>query len=278
MALFGLLPNAPKPPDPKKTAAAQYQYNTQAAQDTIKMGAQSANRAGPFGSTTTQLDANGMPIGQTASLSGALQGSADNLTGNLGAQTGLLPSGPFNANVDASGIRQAYMDNAISAAQPEFARQDKLREIRMAERGLPIGSEAWSDAEDQVGEQRNQFLRGVGNDAFIAGTQEEQRQRGNALQDYLLPYQTAQSNLGLLQGIGGMTPGFAPLPSASVGAPDYSGMVQNNYQAKLDAYNNQMAGIGQLAGVGMGLLTAPVTGGAGLSNSLLGMGAKSIFG
>lgn len=278
MALFGLLPDAPKPPDPTKTAQAQYQYNQKAAQDTMRMGAAAANRTGPFGSTTTQVDENGMPIGQTATLSGALQGSADNLTGNLGAQTGLLPTGAFDPNVDASGIRQAYMDNAMLAAQPEFARQDKLREIRLAERGIPLGSEIFTDVENQVGEQRNQFLRGAANDAFIAGTQEEQRQRGNKLQDYLLPFHTSQSTLGLLQGVGGLTPGFAPLPTASVGAPNYDQLVRDKYDADMAAYNNQMGGIGQLVGTGLGLLTAPVTGPMGLSNTLLGMGAKSIFG
>ena len=119
MALFGLLPDPPKAPDPKKTAEAQYGFNKQAAQDTMRMGAAAGNRAGPFGATTTQVDENGMPIGQTATLSGALQGSADNLTSNLGAQTGLLPSGPFQSTVDASGVRSAIMDNAMLAAQPE---------------------------------------------------------------------------------------------------------------------------------------------------------------
>src|SRR5690606_4755149 len=119
-----------------------------------------------------------------------LQGSADNLTGALRAQTGLLPTGPFQSTVDASGVRNAIIDNAMLAAQPEFERQDKLREIRLAERGIPLGSEIFTDVENQVGEQRNQFLRGVANDAFLAGTQEEQRQRGNQLQDYLLPFQT----------------------------------------------------------------------------------------
>ena len=172
MALFGLLPDAPKPPDPDKTAATDLKYRVKSQQEQAKLGAQQGNLYGPFGSSTTQVDANGLPIGQTASLDPSLQGSAGNLMGNLSSQTGLLPSGAFDPNVDPSGIRSAYMDNAMLAAQPEWMRQDKLREVRMAERGLPIGSEAWGDAESQVGEQRNQYMRGAANDAYIAGTAE----------------------------------------------------------------------------------------------------------
>jgi hypothetical protein len=259
--------DAPKAPNPAKTAQAQYDWSKKAGQDTINMNAM--DRTGPFGSSTFTRDANGNPTGINTSLSGALQGSADNLTGNLGAQTGLLPSGAFNPNVDGSAIRTAYQDNAMLAAQPEWARQDKLNQITMAERGIPIGSEIDTDLSNRTSEQRNQYLRGVANDSYIAGANEEQRQFGNQLTQYQLPYQTAANSLGLLQGLNGLTP-QANQPQSSVAAPDYAGLVQNKYNADMANYNNSMTGLGQLASTGMGLLTAPLTGPLGLSSTLLG--------
>lgn len=229
----------------------------------------SLDKTGPFGSSTFTKDANGNPTGINTSLSSELQGSADNLTGNLGAQTGMLPSGAFNPNVDASGIRSAYQDNAMLAAQPEWARQDKQNNVTMAERGIPIGSEIWGDTQDKTGEQRNAYMRGAANDSFIAGANEEQRQYGNQLTQYQLPGQMASNSLGLLQGMNGLTP-QASQPQANIQAPDYSGMVQNKYNADSAAYNNKMSGLGQLASTGLGLLAAPMTG--GLSLGMMGMG------
>jgi hypothetical protein len=259
--------DAPKAPNPAKTAQAQYQWSKTAAQDQQRMNAM--DRTGPFGSSTFTRDAEGNPTGINTQLSGALQGSADNVTGNLGAQTGLLPSGAFNPNVDGSAIRAAYLDNANLAAAPEWARQDKLNQITMAERGIPIGSEIDTDLSNRTSEQRNQYLRGAANDSYIAGANEEQRQFGNQLTQYQLPYQTAANSLGLLQGLNGLTP-QANQPQSSVAAPDYAGLVQNKYNADMANYNNSMTGLGQLASTGMGLLTAPLTGPLGLSSTLLG--------
>lgn len=258
---------APKAPDAMQTAQQQSAFSKQAAGDTLKMN--SIDRSGPFGSSTFQRDSSGMPTGINSSLSPDLQGSAGNVTGALGTSTGLLPSTGFNPTVDASGIRSAYQDNAMLQAQPEWARQDKQNEVRMAERGLPIGSEAWGDVQNQVGEQRNQYMRGAANDSYIAGTQEEQRQYDNQLGEYKLPWETSANSLGLLQGYNGLIP-QAQQPQASVQTPDYMGASQNSYNAAMNQYNNQMSGLGQLAGTGLGLLTSPLTGAAGLSNTLLG--------
>lgn len=266
--------DAPKAPDPMKTADAQYKYSTKAAQDNLNMN--SLNRNGPFGSSTFQRDANGNPTGITTSLSGALQGGADSISGALGAQAGMLPTTAFNPNVDGSAIRTAYQDNAMLAAQPEWARQDKQNEVRLAERGIPIGSEVWRDSADQTSEARNQYLRGAANDSYIAGANEEQRQFGNQMAQYQLPGQMAQTNLGLLSSLNTLAPNAAQ-PTANAAAPDYSTLVQNKYNADMENYQNQQSGIGQLLGTGLGLLTAPLTGPAGLSNSLAGRAASGLF-
>lgn len=264
--LFG---SAPKAPDPNKTAQAQQQYNKTSAQDTLKMN--SMDRTGPFGSSTFQKDANGNPIGITNSLSPGMQTAADNVTGAVGAQTGMLPTTAFDPNIDANGIRQAYVNQGLLAAQPEWERQDKNREVTLTNRGLPIGSEAWTDAKNQVGESRNAYLQGLNNQAWQAGANEEQRQFGNQLTQYQLPQQMAAGGLGLLSGMNSLVPN-ANQPQANVGSVDYTGLVNNNYNQQMNAYNSKMQGLGQLAGAGLGLLTAPLTGGltGGLANTMLG--------
>jgi hypothetical protein len=268
---------APKQPDVNKTAATQAQYNQQAAEKTLQMN--SMDRQGPFGSSTFQRDANGNPTGITNSLSPGMQTAADNVTGAVGAQTGMLPTTAFDPNIDANGIRQAYVNQGLLAAQPEWQRQDKNREVTLTNRGLPVGSEAWTDAENQVGESRNQYLQGLNNQAWQAGANEEQRQFGNQLTQYQLPQQMAAGGLGLLSGMNSLVPN-ANQPQANVGSVDYTGLVNNNYNQQMNAYNSKMSGLGQLAGAGMGLLTAPlapvagVTG--GLANTILGKGISSI--
>jgi YD repeat-containing protein len=262
--------DAPKAPDPAKTAQGQYDWSKTAAKDQMNMNA--LDQTNPFGSSKFTRDANGNLTGINTSLSGALQGGANKIMGNVGAQAGLLPSGAFNPNVDGSAIRKAIQDNAMLAAQPEWNRQDDRWRIEREERGLPIGSEIDSDVAAQTGEARNQYLRGVANDSFIAGANEEQRQFGNALTQYKLPWETTASSLGLLQGLKGLTP-QASQPQASIAAPNYSQLMQNQYEAQKAQYDSEMGGLGQLASTGLGLLTAPWTGGAsvGLFGGLGGL-------
>ena len=268
--LFG---KQPKSPDPTATAQAQSAYNKTAAQDTIKMN--SMDRTGPFGSSTFQKDASGNPTGINTSLSPGMQTAANNVTGAVGAQTGLLPTTAFNPGTDAAGIRQSFVDQGMQYAQPEWARQDKNREITMTNRGLPIGSEAWTDAENQVGESRNQYMGDLSNRAWQAGANEEQRQFGNQLTQYQLPQQMAAGGMGLLAGMNGLTP-TAQQPQANVGSVDYAGLVNNQYNQQMAAHNAKMQGLGQLAGAGMGMLAAPMTGGTSLFGTMMS-GAKNMF-
>ncbi len=261
--------NAPKAEDPKITAAAQAGYNKTAAQDTKNMA---WDRQGLFGASTIDRDAKGNAVGMTNSLSPGMQTAADNVVGAVGSQTGLLPNTAFNPNTDAAGIRQAFVGQGMQYAQPEWARQDKNREITMTNRGIPIGSEAWTDAENQVGESRNQYMGDLSNRAWQAGANEEQRQFGNQLTQYQLPQQMAAGGMGLLSGMNSLTP-QAQEPNANVGSVDYGGMVQAKHASDTAAHNAKMQGFGQLAGAGAAILAAPMTGGT----SLAGMMASNMF-
>lgn len=272
-----IVKKSPKAPDPTTTADKQLTYNKTAAEDTLKMN--SMDRTGPFGSSTFQRDANGNPTGITNSFSPTMQGTADSIMGSVGAQAGMMPTTAFNPNTDASGIRQAFVNQGLQYAQPEWQRQDANRETMLRNRGLPIGSEVYNGEEARVGESRNQYMSDLSNKAWQAGANEEQRQFGNELTKYQLPQQMAAGGLGLLQGMNSLLP-QAQQPQANVGSVDYAGLVNNNYNQQMNAYNSKMTGMGQLLGGGLGLLTAPLTGGmtGGLANTLLGKGWNAMTG
>ncbi len=262
---------APKAPDPAQTAQAQAQYNQQAAGDTLKMNAM--DRTNPFGSSTFTRDASGNPTGITSSLSPELAGAAGNVSGAVNAQTGLLPSGSFDPNIDAAGLRQSYVDQGLNYALPAWQQEDKLRKVTQSERGIPLGSEIYTDMESGVADNRSRYLSDLASKAWQAGANEEQRQFGNELTKYQLPGAMAGQGLGLLSGMGGLIP-QAQQPQASVAAPNYTGLVQSNYQNEMQKYAADQQGLGNLLKTGAALALAPMTG--GLSTTLLGTGLGAL--
>jgi hypothetical protein len=266
MALFGLLPDAPKAPDPKKTAQAQQQYNQDA------FNASSIDRSNPFGSSTFNRDANGNVTGMTNALSGALQGGADAGANAASSQFGLLPTTGINWDTTtAPQIAQQNYDAYAAMTAPSRQQQQSELNVRMGERGLPIGSEI---SDNQWGNLNRDFALADTNAAAqawnaVPGMQGQMINNQIGMYDQAANSATKTTNaLGLL---GGLAP-QAQQPGQQQ-AVDYSGLVNNQYNAQMDSYNNEMAGYGALAGAGLGLLTAPMTGGT----SLLGMGAGGLF-
>jgi hypothetical protein len=272
---MALKPKAPKAPDPTKTAQAQAQYNTQAAQDTINMNA--LDRSGPFGSVNFQRDANGNVTGQTASLNPGLTGAANTGSNAFASQVGNINTGPINwDNTSAPAIAQQNMDayRALTAPQRQ-QQQDQLNET-LTNRGLPVGSEIWDNQWNNLNQGFNTADLNAAATAWNAVPGMQAQLTQNQIAQYNQPITSAAGTLGLLSGLGNLA-GYAPQPSANIAAPNYSSLVQNDYNNQMQQYNSQMSGLGSLASAGLGLLTAPLTGPVGLSNSLLGMGASKLF-
>jgi hypothetical protein len=274
---MGLKPDAPKAPDPTKTANTQLGYNTGAAQSTINMN--SLDRNGPFGSATFTHDANGNVTGQNISLSGALQGGANNVQNNFSSLTGNLPTSPINFDNNTVGnIVKSNYDAYSALQQPGRDQAQKNLDVTLSERGIPIGSEVYTDAQGNL-DRANSLADQNAAAQFLSAAPGLQAQLdANTINEYNAPYTTAANSLGLLSGLNGLV-SAAPQGSASVAAPDYAGLVQNNYNNQMQQYQDQMSGINNLVSGGLGLLTAPLTGGltGGLSNSLLGKGVSSLF-
>lgn len=272
---MGLKPDAPKAPDPTKTANTQLGYNTNAAQSTINMN--SLDKNGPFGSATFTHDANGNVTGQNVSLSDALQGGANSTQNAYTNLAGNLPTDPINwDNTTANTIAQNNINAYTQSVQPLRDQTQKNLDVTLAERGIPIGSEVYGDAQGNL--DRNNAIADTNAvaQAWNAVPGMQGQLINNQTAQYNQPYQAAANSLGLLQGLNSLaTP--AAQGSASVAAPNYAGLVQNQFDNQTQQYNSQMNGLGSLAGAGLGLLTAPLTGPAGLSSSLLGMGAQSLL-
>lgn len=271
MALFGLLPDAPTAPDPAQTAKQQLKYGTQAAQKQININ--SIDRTNPFGSSTFDRNAKGNVTGMQNSLAGPLAGAADSGSSAVASQMGLLPTNGINWDeTTAPAIAQKNMDSYYALTMPGRQQQQNELNVRMGERGLPVGSEI---SDNQWGNLNREFANADVNAAAqawnaVPGMQGQLINNQTSMYDQ--PAQSTAQSLGLLQGLNQLTP-QAQQAQGSIAAPNYAQLAQNQYQSQLDAYNNSMSGLGSLANVGLGLLTAPMTGGT----SLLGMGAGSLF-
>lgn len=116
-------PSAPAAPDPVATAAAQYQYNSQAAKDAAKLNA--VDQFGPYGSTQFARREDGTPYAQTVTLSPQVQAMLD---AQFGAGTAL---------------------NAAAQKQLGYLPQDKFQ--------LPAAPDARQYATDAFGEKTLDF-------------------------------------------------------------------------------------------------------------------------
>lgn len=274
---MGLKPDAPKAPDPTKTANTQLGYNTGAAQSTINMN--SLDRSGPFGSATFTKDANGNVTGQNVTLSSALQGGADNTQNNFSSLTNNLPTAPINFdNSTIDNIVKSNYDAYSALQQPGRDQAQKQLTTQLFDRGIPIGSEVYNDAQGNLDRANSLADQNAAATFLNAAPGLQSQLDANTINQYNAPYTTAANSLGLLQGLNGLN-SAAPQGSASVSAPNYAGLVESNYQNEMQQYQNEMSGINNLVSGGLGLLTAPLTGGVtgGLSNSLLGKGVSSVF-
>ena len=239
---------APKPPDPFRTAQAQQQFSTQAAQDQLRLNA--IDRTNPFGSVRFTRDAAGVPTAQNVTLAPNLQQTFDQGSAAASNLSRFLPQGQFRLADVPQGIdvAQNFFDQQLGLLSPVF---DQLN-VRAAERGLPIGSEA----EENIFRPLNQAVSQAAFNAVQLTPQEEQRQIGNALLERQLPFQETGQALGLLNQIN--VPGFAPQPTAGVAAPNFAQLQQQNFQNQAQIARDRNAAIGNILGAGASLAFAPI--------------------
>lgn len=211
----------PKAPDAKQTANDQFQYNVDSgtAQQNLNM----VNQTTPFGSLSysqTGTNADGTPVYQaTQSYSQPVQQSIDALLGKISGAAG---------STDPTAYQMSLFDKYY---RPLIDQQQRQLDNKLNTQGITMGSEAYNNAQNlqarNVADQQTNWLL---NSTALANQPYEQL---NELRT-------------------GASPGFAQTPTVSVQPPNYSGLVEQNYQqqtAQANALNQGLFGIGSgLAG------------------------------
>ncbi len=268
---FGSQPN---PPDPSLTSQTQQQYNVDAAKQQNQVN--SYNQQNPYGSMSYVADPNS-PSGYSLNTAYSApqqslfntQMGTQNLAGQLGNQLLSNSRGMYSQAPDISqgtqGIASYLNKMQQSYLQPIFNQQQSNTDAQLRQQGLTPGSEAYNNAQNLLarnqGDVTNQYL-----------TQNEGQAFNQAMQQYQLPLQTAQS----LYAMGAPTaPNFQQTPTSQIQPPNYQQAAQSNYAAQLQNYQAQNANLAKLGAAGIGLLGAPFSGGASLG---LAGGLGSMFG
>jgi len=257
---------------PTYDAAAATAAQTSANNTATSNNAKAANQTGPFGSATTQLDANGMPIGQTRSLSAPLTAAGNNVQAGVQQSSSWLPDQKFSLSDVPEGmdIAGATYKQGMNYLQPEFDRQNKAHEVRMSERGLPIGSEAWNDSTSVLGDTQGRQMTDLAMRSILATPAEQQRQIGNQLLERDQGYKDTSQGISLLSAMNGLAPTVQPVAQQT--PVDAATAYGNQYKSEADAYAAKQQGIQNALKMGVGLATTPFAGPMGMGSSLLGMG------
>lgn len=170
-------PQAPTPAAPQVVSQAQTGSNVDTAIANATLG--NVNQNGPLGSTSyqqtggTMVDGNFVPsYTQNTSLNPTLQSI---LTGTENTANSLVPTGQALADEFSGSLNgpnntiikngpQALDTNATNAIyagenallQPTFDEQQRQLQDQLSRQGIPLGSEAYGNAQTQLGTQQNQ--------------------------------------------------------------------------------------------------------------------------
>ena len=301
-------PSPPPAPDPRQVTAEQYQANLEAAAAQSRYGA--VNRYGPEGSTEYFFErdpATGqkVPVAQVISLTPEQQGLYDrqvDIAGNLAdtayKRSRSIPSGPFNLEglpdapsrsnygMDRDALEKDLYERTMRLMQPDLDLEAERFDQNMANRGLPLGGQAYSGATRQFRDSQDRIRQNIALEAIRAGGAEQNRlfgldaaTRDRALQERLLGRTQDMNELSaLLQGSPALAmPSYTNTPTPTIQAPDFQSAYNSKYNADLAAYNaeleNRSAFTSGLFGLAGNVLGA--AGSAGGFGSLFGGAAAS---
>ena len=110
-----------------------------------------------------------------------------------------LPTLPTDFEDTSRQVTQSVFDRQLGLLQPEFTRQRESLEQNLADRGLPIGGEAYNSAIDRLERQQGEQQQRLAQQADVAGGQEASRLFGQAstARGQLFREAAAQGEFGL---------------------------------------------------------------------------------
>lgn len=257
--------SAPKAPDPAKTAAAQGAWNSFTAQQQQQMNM--IDQETPWGNlvynqigTTWITDPNGKRVevprySATQTLSPEqqaifeqTQAAEGNLAGIANEQSKWLGDylkDPFEfTNQDAENWA---WDLASQRILPQQEQNRRELENQLINRGVRPGTSAWDSEMQRLTNANTDQLNQLALTGRSQAFGEQLTQRNQPLNEII----------GLLSGTQVQAPNttFAQTPQSQVAGVDYTGLVNQKYQADMNAYNSRMGALGGLFGAGMGLFS-----------------------
>lgn len=244
--------DAPEPPDPKETAAAQAQMNRETAVTQTGLNAQ--NQITPQGSLTYEQIGtwpDGTPRFQATQTLNPQEQEIYNLgaqtrtnMGNIGVEQSDKIRNLLNEPVDLSNdaVEGRLMELGRKRLDPMFAERGEQLRSDLINRGFREGTPAFEAEMRRFGEQQNDAY----NQLVLSG-------RGQSVQEILASRnQPINEITALLSGSQVSSPNFMNTPQTQVSGVDYAGMVNDNYQAELGAHNSMIGALAGLGGAAMG--------------------------
>jgi hypothetical protein len=252
--------SAPKAPDPVKTANAQAGLNRDTAITEAQLGM--VNQITPDGSltynqtgTSSFIDSKGNVVRTptytaTQTLSPqqqAIKAQTDAASLNLGTlanqQSAAIKdqlSNPFEFN-NSDAEQWAYDLASPRILQQQSKNESALRSQLIAS-GIRPGTAAWDSEMSRLTNANTDQL----NQLALTG-------RAQAYQEALTEYNNPLNSINaLLSGSQIQNPNFVTTPSPNVAGVDYTGLVNNQYNAQMQQYNSQMGALGGLFKLGAG--------------------------
>lgn len=263
-------PDAPAPPDPKQTSAAQ--TGTSVATALANTFLQNVNKVGADGSSLTYSNSGSQKFTDpytgvsydipqftaTEKLSGQAQKTFDaaqiakgNLADAASAKTASLKntlSQPWNA--DTSAIESRLFDLGSKALDPKFDRQRDDLETRLSNQGIKLGSDAYDRALGEMRETQNSAY----SDLALRG-------RGQAFGELQsIRNQDLNETNALLTGSQVSMPSNSVNTPSGIATTDNAGLINSNYQQQLAAWQQKVAARNSLMGGLFGLGAAGIMG------------------
>ncbi|TGT34982.1 tail fiber domain-containing protein [Mesorhizobium sp. M8A.F.Ca.ET.165.01.1.1] len=260
-------PSAPEPPDPKETSAASTSTNVGTAIANANLG--NVNQVTPNGNlsysqsgsykwndpyTGKSYDIPTYTATQTLSDAGqAIQGQTDaaklNLSKLANSQSAFLNdflAKPVDLSNDATEAR--LMDLGMKRLQPALDARRQANEADLINRGIRPGSDNYAQAQNIENQGENDAY----NSLLLSG-------RGQAVQEALAQNSAPINNLtALLSGSQVSQPNFVNANMPTIPTTDTAGLINTNYNQKLQAWQQDQANssgiLGGLFGLGANLI------------------------
>lgn len=216
-----------------------------------------------FGNTSTQTTTLGADQQKQFDLSNQI---SDQLLSGANSNIGTFANTPFSGgkqfdyNTDTPDAAKAAYTQQAALLQPDFDKSNRQFDDKMANAGIPVGSEAYNDAKRQQDNDQNFALtdaaaRAQGTGANMA-FQQNQANNATALQTRQQQYNEIAAALGgsQIQPVGAYAGGGG-------GSVDASGAFNAQNNANLSNYNSKVAGDNATMTAGTGLAAAGLTAG-----------------